>query len=262
MPSALPPRVDPLAVLVPLRRAQALAGHCDKPEDGLRTHLAELERWAARLEDCATDVEVLAVMTGLTGKISTNRGKGTDWDGRKPTVTGLLAESQGALTATVEAAGNATLAHLGAMLCALTLESARERRREGRLRFHDLLVIARDLLPVPTPRCRALCSDKYRRLLIDEFQDTDPIQAELAVRIAVGAGAARRLGRRSRPPGRLFFVGDPKQSIYRFRRADVILFERVRQRLVAEAQPAHHQLPLGARRPRLGRRGRGAHLAR
>jgi ATP-dependent exoDNAse (exonuclease V) beta subunit len=77
---------------------------------------------------------------------------------------------------------------------------------------------------------RAVAANRYQRLLLDEFQDTDPIQVELAVLIASEDPDAA-----SRPwweveirPGSLFFVGDPKQSIYRFRRADIAMFLRAR----------------------------------
>src|SRR5208282_3305617 len=79
--------------------------------------------------------------------------------------------------------GHAVLAHLAARLAVLTLGAAQARRREGRLRFHDLLVLARDLVTGDAGVQREL-HDQYRYLLVDEFQDTDPIQAELAVRIA------------------------------------------------------------------------------
>ncbi|MCB0972694.1 MAG: UvrD-helicase domain-containing protein, partial [Acidimicrobiales bacterium] len=70
---------------------------------------------------------------------------------------------------------------------------------------------------------------RYRALLLDEFQDTDPIQIEIAVRIAAADPSSPEAG--TLPwaqvpvrPGHLFFVGDAKQSIYRFRRADISLF--------------------------------------
>jgi ATP-dependent helicase/nuclease subunit A len=63
---------------------------------------------------------------------------------------------------------------------------------------------------------------RYSHLLIDEFQDTDPIQVELASAIAGDVA------------GKLFYVGDGKQSIYRFRRADIALFESVRSALAVE----------------------------
>ncbi|HZA87474.1 MAG TPA: UvrD-helicase domain-containing protein, partial [Acidimicrobiales bacterium] len=69
-------------------------------------------------------------------------------------------------------------------------------------------------------------------LLIDEFQDTDPIQIELAVLIAApGTDVGEAPWDEIEPrPGHLFFVGDPKQSIYRFRRADISLFLRAAER--------------------------------
>ena len=76
------------------------------------------------------------------------------------------------------------------------------------------------------------CSNRYRRLLLDEFQDTDPIQAELAVRIAAGAGGgAPAWADVPVPEGSLFLVGDPKQSIYRFRRADIATYLNAQQRI-------------------------------
>ncbi|WP_370287778.1 UvrD-helicase domain-containing protein [Nocardioides sp.] len=104
------------------------------------------------------------------------------------------------------------------------LAEAEERRREGRLEFHDLLVMARDLL-TKQPEVRATLHETYQRLLLDEFQDTDPIQIELAVRIAGGRDADQPDWRDVVvPPGRLFVVGDAKQSIYRFRRASIATF--------------------------------------
>jgi ATP-dependent helicase/nuclease subunit A len=78
------------------------------------------------------------------------------------------------------------------------------------LDFNDLLVLAYRLLSDPTkPEVREALSADLRLLLVDEFQDTDPLQVELIKKIC-GAGFDE---------GRLFFVGDFKQSIYRFRGA-------------------------------------------
>jgi len=120
-----------------------------------------------------------------------------------------------------------------AVICALlprirdfVLEGAAERRRLGELEFHDLLVLARDLLRNNTDVRRAL-HVRFQRILIDEFQDTDPIQVELAALLASREGdAPSHWDAAATEPGRLFFVGDPKQSIYRFRRADIELFKR------------------------------------
>lgn len=111
---------------------------------------------------------------------------------------------------------------LGAEIGRFTLQRAAERRRDGALEFHDLLVIARELI-AGHPHVRADLHRRYQRLLIDEFQDTDPLQLDIAVRIASDPASAdaERWDEMAPVPGRLFFVGDPKQSIYRFRRADI-----------------------------------------
>jgi ATP-dependent exoDNAse (exonuclease V) beta subunit len=115
------------------------------------------------------------------------------------------------------------------------LAAAEARRSEGRLEFHDLLVLARSLLR-DSADARLALHQRYRWLLLDEFQDTDPIQIELAVLIAAGVAGdpPRHWEEAPVPEGRLFFVGDPKQSIYRFRRADISLFLKARDRFAPE----------------------------
>ena len=90
------------------------------------------------------------------------------------------------------------------------------KRRLGCLDFNDLLISARDLLRQPEPL--QYFQRRYERLFIDEFQDTDSLQAEILQVLC---------------PGKLFLVGDPKQSIYRFRRADVELYGNVRDTLLS-----------------------------
>jgi ATP-dependent exoDNAse (exonuclease V) beta subunit len=74
--------------------------------------------------------------------------------------------------------------------------------------------------------------EEFSHLLIDEFQDTDPLQIEIATLIAGDAtnGEPPPWQDASVEEGRLFFVGDPKQSIYAFRRADIILYQRAQER--------------------------------
>jgi len=100
------------------------------------------------------------------------------------------------------------------------IESVERRKAaEGQLDFDDLLIRARGLLRNPG-LLRSL-RERYRFILVDEFQDTDPLQAEIVFLLA------------GDEPGRLFIVGDPKQSIYRFRRADVEIYEEVKERLAS-----------------------------
>ncbi len=111
------------------------------------------------------------------------------------------------------------------------------KQRAGAVDFLDLLIRARDLVR-DDAAVRHDFQRRFRYLLVDEFQDTDPLQAELLMLLAAdeadGAGstAATLLDGRIRP-GALFIVGDPKQSIYRFRRADVGIYREICERLVA-----------------------------
>ena len=92
-------------------------------------------------------------------------------------------------------------------------------------------MLARNLL-AGQPEVRTALHERYTHVFIDEFQDTDPLQAEIAFllgRPPEGATDPDWLSL-SVDAGRLFFVGDPKQSIYRFRRADIDLYRRIRER--------------------------------
>ena len=108
----------------------------------------------------------------------------------------------------------------------------RLRRDRGALDFGDLLLFARDLLR-DHPDARREFQRRFTPILVDEFQDTDPIQAEVLLYLT-GSQVEEKDWRRLDPvPGTLFVVGDPKQSIYRFRRADIETYERVRERILA-----------------------------
>ncbi len=104
----------------------------------------------------------------------------------------------------------------------------RRRRSLGVATFQDLLVRARNLLR-DDPDVRVRAHARWQRLFVDEFQDTDPLQAEIAWFLAADPEqAAERDWRQLRVVrGHLFVVGDPKQSIYRFRRADIAAYDEV-----------------------------------
>lgn len=114
--------------------------------------------------------------------------------------------------------------------CLARYEAAKQAR--GALDFTDLLVRARDLL-VRDRGVRADFQRRYTRVFVDEFQDTDPIQAEILLLLASDDPAEDDWSRVRPVPGKLFIVGDPKQAIYRFRRADVETYWQVRRQLVA-----------------------------
>ena len=106
-----------------------------------------------------------------------------------------------------------------------------QRKAEGVASFDDLLVWVRDLLR-DDATARRRFQDLYTHILIDEFQDTDPLQAEIAFYLAAKPDAnidGRPWHTVPLTPGKLFIVGDSKQSIYRFRRADIGVTHLVRE---------------------------------
>ncbi len=105
------------------------------------------------------------------------------------------------------------------------------KRRSGRLDFLDLLILARDLVR-DCAEVRRYLQRRHTHIFIDEFQDTDPLQAELFLLLAAEDPADDDWQRARPKAGKLFLVGDPKQSIYKFRRADVALYTRVRDNLL------------------------------
>ncbi len=102
--------------------------------------------------------------------------------------------------------------------------------RAGALDFLDLLLKARDLVRGNATVRRGFQA-RFTHLFVDEFQDTDPLQAEILLLLAAADPSATDWRSAAPVPGRLFIVGDPKQSIYRFRRADVGIYRDVAERL-------------------------------
>jgi ATP-dependent exoDNAse (exonuclease V) beta subunit len=112
----------------------------------------------------------------------------------------------------------------------------------GFLDFDDLLLKTRDFLR-DHPEAREEIKKRLDYLFVDEFQDTDPLQVEvvffLSEKIAPlrqGFGGQVQVTDWKKielEPGKLFLVGDPKQSIYRFRRADVAIYEETKERIKA-----------------------------
>ncbi|MET0904046.1 MAG: UvrD-helicase domain-containing protein, partial [Acidimicrobiales bacterium] len=188
-----PPAVVDLLpkLLNELDALRPLVIECIDPTDNLLVSVHEFLAYAEGLREVgADDLDLLAALSGLP-KYRKGSGKAPSWKGCKDQVHTQLA----AVCATVQDIRGGVLdgcAHrLGSALRATTLEAADRRRADGRLEFHDLLVMARKVLrdPEQGPVVRAALHERYQRLLLDEFQDTDPIQIELAVRIAGGADA-------------------------------------------------------------------------
>lgn len=105
------------------------------------------------------------------------------------------------------------------------------KRRAGVLDFLDLLLCARDLVR-GNAVVRAELQQRFTRFFVDEFQDTDPLQAEILLLLAADDPSESDPRAATPVPGKLFLVGDPKQAIYRFRRADVAVYEATKRQLL------------------------------
>jgi len=98
---------------------------------------------------------------------------------------------------------------------------------EGMLSHSALLYLSRELLR-KRHDIRLMLKREIRMLFIDEFQDTDPLQGELLLFLAEKPeGRAKTWQEVEIGEGKLFVVGDPKQSIYRFRGADIAAYRKI-----------------------------------
>ncbi|MEU2004572.1 UvrD-helicase domain-containing protein [Rhodococcus sp. NPDC019627] len=220
---ALPEQVPGLPVPdvdAVLRQADVLLDcltDCTDPDDKFAERLHLVREWREKLA-AARDSDNWATMASACPTAGQG-GAGKNWTGG----TGRVKELKQQLKDLgADAAGQcqqywaAALAIVVAEITRAVLDAANTRRRSGQLEFHDLLVYARNVLD--DPEVQQALHEKYQRILLDEFQDTDPLQLEIAERIVAGTSAE----------GRLFTVGDPKQSIYRFRRADIATYMAAR----------------------------------
>ena len=202
---------------------------CSDLTDKFHHHLSvnvlpELER-LGQISDPARRLGALAEMSPFLK----GNGKQANWDDLA-SLKAAIVRLNDARTAIVTEASAAVIQRLLVPMAAECLAAAAQRRSDGGLEFHDLLVLAREMLR-ESEEARLALHDRYTPLLLDEFQDTDPIQIELALRIATAVSTgSENWDQLEVDPGRLFFVGDPKQSIYRFRRADIRLFLKARER--------------------------------
>jgi ATP-dependent exoDNAse (exonuclease V) beta subunit len=113
------------------------------------------------------------------------------------------------------------------------------KQRAGKLDFLDLLLLVRDLVR-GNREVRNYLQERFARIFVDEFQDTDPLQAEILILLSANDPAENDWLKVTPLAGKLFVVGDPKQSIYKFRRADVVLYERVCAALAARGVARLH----------------------
>ncbi|MHB1781674.1 MAG: UvrD-helicase domain-containing protein, partial [Acidimicrobiales bacterium] len=207
-----------------MRAATSQLDACTDPADRLAGRIRVLAEHLLLREQRAGWLVQLRWLAALPAARVARTGSKKSWSCPVDEVREIVAEYERCREEARDEVADEVLGALVARLAHEAVAAADERRRSGTLRFHDLLVHARDLL-VRNPEVLSAVRRRFVQVLVDEFQDTDPLQLEI-VRLVAGDGADGRPAK-----GRLFFVGDPKQAIYRFRGADVALYERVRSEI-------------------------------
>ena len=210
-------------ISAPLRQVASLRFDCGDREDRLALNLERMDRVLDRVEDLANQdpsgAELRRYLRDADFKVGPGRGgRGAPWGGadRVKAIKDEIKQLGGIPDLLLAAAFEPVLVPIHNALRSFVIAYAEERRRLGELEFHDLLIRASRLLESDEAVALAV-RHRYRRLLIDEFQDNDPLQTRIVDAIARGEA------------GRTFYVGDPKQSIYRFRRADIQQFNQVKR---------------------------------
>lgn len=242
-PGAAPPAADVTgAVRGALAAAAALRGLIgDEPAapEPLVALAAAVDAWLAPIAAAPSTTEAAtAALSGEPGPLFTQqltvralRSKGAWLEAvaaagasKAAAAAGYAAlqEAHGAFAAAAAALTAASVDHLLGLLVAALREMLAEygaaKRERAAVDFDDLIANAAALLREHEV-VRAELAARYRHVLVDEFQDTDPSQAEIVWRLT---GEPRPGDWRAWParPAARFVVGDPNQSIYRFRGAD------------------------------------------
>ncbi len=203
--------------------------NCSAADDKLLPRLAEFAEAVRALDDLPEEMRLAHALRHVKTP-PLNAGKKPDWTDDS---LAELREDIRTLRADIENVEKA-VRHNAAVRVVKWLDGfvnayQREKTARGVLDFQDMLTLARDLLRDRTD-VRRHFKRAFDRILLDEFQDTDPLQCEIAFFLAEREeDNADAWDEVVLEPGKLFVVGDPKQSIYRFRRADIETYEKARE---------------------------------
>jgi ATP-dependent exoDNAse (exonuclease V) beta subunit len=210
-----------------------LKHYCKDAEDKAILMIEELTEKLKKLESIPKGEERERFIFKEISIGSSNKGNKSKWkpDHQLNRVREHFSSISENLNETKAAIADSVMAALAERLTDYIKAYEQAKRERNLLDFNDLLMIARQMLK-EHPQVRKYFRDRYKFLLVDEFQDTDPLQAEIVFFLSEEEkGKAKEWKDVRVSPKRLFFVGDPKQSIYRFRRADIEMYEEAKKRM-------------------------------
>jgi len=216
---------------------------CHNPEDAALCLIESLAEHAGDLQAIEDEAVIEAKITAMSIPSVGRLGNAGNWASKDHLAK--VRQELAALKQELEKTRSAMIHNAVASLCGLLLEYVDcytdAKASQGLLDFHDLLLCTRDLLK-HHEHVRAYFAGRYRYILVDEFQDTDPLQAEIIFYLAGAKPGRTSEWRESKAnQGKLFLVGDPKQSIYRFRRADIEMYAAAKHILGKDRNLSIHQ---------------------
>jgi len=208
-----------------IKKLDDLARACKNKSDSLIGDIESLREFADGFEAVSDPIEAARLMSGFSLR---PKGNKSNWQSESARDETKKAIEEAVKIITAFRVGIVSVVAGGLLWWLKNFVAHYEARKAGRgaLDFHDLLLKARDLLK-NNKGVRKYFQERCRRLLVDEFQDTDPLQVEIVFYLAENGQGADRWEDCVPAPGKLFIVGDPKQSIYAFRRADLRMYNEV-----------------------------------
>ncbi len=202
---------------------------CRDPNDSLYAKFEEVLEWYEKFirgSDVETEDEADNLIVTWPGTTSSG-GRMPNWGGREGKVQAV--QSLQAIIDAVNSARDATRQVATNQLIGYASDFVgtivEERRRAGTVTYYDGMTWLIEMLE-RNDSIRRRIQSVYRRVLVDEFQDTNPDQVRLVQLLTIPPGGQLIV------PGSLFVVGDPKQSIYRFRGAQVNVSQSVRDQVI------------------------------
>jgi len=202
--------------------------NCRSSEDAFVPRLVEFRDAVRALDALPPDARLAHALRHLTTP-PLRKGRKGDWDGDSlAEIRDEIKRLRSHIEDVEKLVRHNAAVRVVAWLRGFVDAYQREKDARGILDFQDMLTLTRDLLR-DRHDVRGHFKRAFDRILLDEFQDTDPLQCEIAFFLAEREGGrATRWHEVELTPGKLFVVGDPKQSIYRFRRADIETYEKAK----------------------------------
>lgn len=216
-----------------LESLNQLKSYCRDAGDKAILFIEELNVKLKKLESIAEQEERERFIFKEISMGSSNRGAKKNWkpDHQLDKVREHFGSISENLTETRAIIADSVITDLSKCLIGYVEAYQQAKKERNLLDFHDLLMFTSEMLKKHS-EVRRYFRRRYWFLLVDEFQDTDPLQAEIVFFLSedekTEASEWREVQVASK---RLFIVGDPKQSIYRFRRADLEMYEDAKARM-------------------------------